>query len=254
MRDFGAGYDAVRLQIDSYGSWNLFRMLLVGRPVGRSNGPSGRGSFRLPGDPEDRGAQLLLGTSGDDKLPAVSFDISFGPYVDPAIAKGLSDTERRQLAHKLWQPHPDFDAKVDRITVQSARGSPLELHIGNMAAPLAAMRACVDDLYRSWGLDAAAQKSLSREARPKPLTIKHVQQDYPGGDLLTGTSAYVPVRLMIDANGKSTSCVVQSAAADDAFKAAVCQNLQGQFDPALDANGIAVPSMFHTFVIYLIAE
>lgn len=253
LRNFGSGDDAILLQMDSFGSWGNFRVTLSGKSVPRSNKPSGRGSFHFPGGGENREAQLLQGTLGKENIPAVSLNMDFAPDPAPDAKQfeRMSPDERARIDAALEVPHQEFERTIDRIRVAFDRGTPIELHVGSMAEPLSAMRACVDDLYKSWGIDPASQKSLSALAVPLPSTIKHVQNDYPNQQLLSGTSAYVPVRLMVDANGEATSCVVQSPSVDKEFKQAVCSNLQGKFKPALDAAGKPVPSMLHTSVVYL---
>jgi len=251
MRDFGTGDDTVRFQLDSYGSWSDFRVLLVGKPISITTSPSARASIRFSNELLYREVGILQGISGAEKRPSISFQVLIAPETNAEDWEGLSKDEAKRRAYEWQKPHPDFEAKIDALTVRPARGSPIKVHLGDMVQPLAAMRACVDDLYKSWGLEPAQQKALSRPASPIEATVKHMQQDYPQRMLLTGTSAYVPVRLLIDASGEATSCVVQSDVADEAFKAAVCQNLQGSFDPALDAGGRPVASVYHTSVVFL---
>jgi hypothetical protein len=76
-----------------------------------------------------------------------------------------------------------------------------------------------------------------------------VLEDYPVGMQLRGLDAYVPVRLSIDASGNATNCVIQQASIDAASQA-VCKNLVGKFEPALDKDGHPVPSIFNTGVMY----
>jgi hypothetical protein len=149
------------------------------------------------------------------------------------------------------RPEPDYDATVTSLSIR-VRGTTMVLHTGSMARPLVAMRACIDDLYKSWGMDPAQQKTLFRDASPARSTVNHVKAVYPTRALFNGTNAYVPVRLAIDTSGNATSCVVQAEGVDKLFSDAVCDNLQGKFRPALDSNGNPVASMYHTSVVYLV--
>jgi hypothetical protein len=250
MRDFGAGQAAIHLQIDSFGFWNRFRVLLSGTAVPNLAGPTGTANVSRTGDPKPSTLRTLQGKAG--KVNAVSFDLAFAPYVSPEAYRRMSDEAQKDWDTKMSRPQPDYDATVDSLSIQPGRGTNLVLHVGNMAAPLAAMRTCIDDMYKSWDMDPAQQRALSKWARPKRGTIRKVQADYPLGALMTGTSAFVPVRLTIDATGATSACVVQADNVDKAFKAAVCDHLQSQFEPALDADGKPVPSIYHTSVIYLI--
>ena len=64
-------------------------------------------------------------------------------------------------------------------------------------------------------------------------------------------NAFVPVRVMVDAEGDVSDCVVQSEGIDEAFTDAVCDGLARGYEPALDAHGSPVASVFPTSVIYL---
>ena len=251
-RNFGNVNDTILLRIDSFGSWSNFHLTIAGRALPRLSTPARPGGYRLTGDSESRDARLLFGTLGADKTAAVSLDIYFAPFVGRRDWERMSDNEKDADRKRIASMLPEFERKVDTIRVSLGRGSPVELHVGSMAEPLAAMRTCIADLYKSWGMDPELEHSLSRHARPIPTTVKHVQRDYPGAALMQGLSAYVPVRLMIDSSGKATSCVVQSPEAGEDFKQAVCDNLSGKFEPALDADGHPVASMFNTSVVYLV--
>jgi hypothetical protein len=251
-RNFGSGAEVVFLRIDSFGSETGFRLTLAGKGVPQPGVPAIAGSYRLTSDPEDRDVGMFLGTLGEDKLPAASLAISFLPYTEIADGQRMSTVERQAYLLRRNRPEPAFDARVDSIRIGFGKGRSIELHLENMAKPIEAMRACIDDLYKSWGMDPQAQRSLSRLAQPLPSTLKHVQKNYPDAALMRGVNAIVPVRLLIDANGAAKTCVVQSPDAPAEFKQAVCDNLSGKFAPALDAAGEPVASMYNTTVQYLI--
>jgi hypothetical protein len=190
LRDFGKGDSSIRLQIDSYGNWNAFRMVLSGKAVPRYRVPSGSVvRYRFPPDKEERGkASALLGAV--DRSPAASFGVYFAPYFDPAVLNGLDvDEIATLLADARFQPSEDFERAIDMIMVEFDRGDPfgrkrgvhpaLSLRTGPMDKPLAALRACIDDLYRSWGFDPVAQKALSRPPMPLPETVQRVASRCP---------------------------------------------------------------------------
>lgn len=247
-RDLGSGSSAVHVQFDSFGSWNEFRMQLSGPAIPAPYGPVGSASVRMSSDAFETPTSTLQGKVGNE--PSVSFSVGFAPSTLPAVYKRMSREQKLKLYEAQRRPQPEYDATVDGIDVRLANGPTLALQLGNMAAPLAALRACIDDMYKSWGIDPAQQKALSHEARPTNATVSSVKSDYPSEPLLNSLSAYVPVRLTIDATGKPTLCVVQVESVGQAFKTAVCSHLQGRYEPALDANGQPVTSLFHTSVFY----
>jgi len=249
-RDFGSGPERVQLRIMSYGTWNLFHTIVSGPGVTGFNRPIGFASFRFAGDPDDRETEAVYGTVGEAEDPAASFSISFAPYFDEGLLRRMSDDERRARSHEREQPDPAFDATVDRLWMKLERGAPIELRTGGMAEPLAALRACVDDLFQSWGADPAKQKTLSRSAEPLKSTVRKMQ--YPTQMLSNGMSAFVPVRLSVDAAGNPGTCIVQVDQLDTKFKQAVCDGLASKFEPALDAKGQPTNSIETTSVIYRI--
>jgi hypothetical protein len=168
LRSFGSGDDSISLQIDSFGSWNEFRVTVSDKVVPRSKKPAGTGGFRLTGDPEDREAPLLQGTLGETRVPAVSFGMGFIPYGDEERLAKATGEEQWRLKFEILKPRPEFERTVDTIRVIFDRGAPIDLHVGSMADPLAAMRTCIDDLYRSWGIDPVA-KRRSRAQRSRFL-------------------------------------------------------------------------------------
>jgi len=250
MREFGSGTAAVHLQIDSFGSWNAFRVLLTGTAVPRLRDPAGIARVRRSPDPNPSAADTLQGSAG--AVSAISFNLNFIPYLAPGDEPHLDKDAKQKWRTERSRPNPGYDATVEWISVLPSTGANIVLHTGSMAKPLAALRSCVDDLYKSWGADPAQQSTLSREPSPTEATLRAITGEYPHRALINGTNAYVPVRLMVDAAGRANSCVVQAEGIDKDFMTAVCDHLQGKFDPALDAEGKPVASIFHTYVIYLL--
>lgn len=249
-RTFGEGDDWIGLRLDNFGSWRDYRVLVIGKAVPKSRRPTLEFTYRLTPDAEHRGGSAIGGTANE--LPAVSFSISFAPH-DPSVDPSkMSIEESLTLAAAPKPPHPEFDKLVNSIELQFGNGKTIELALGSMAKPLEAMRTCVENLQTRWGLDAATQKDLSRRAVARPGTVRRVQRSYPTTMVATGTSAYVPVRIMVDAQGRSTACVVQLEGVEGVFKDAVCDGLAKGFEPALDRAGTPVASIYQTSVVYLI--
>jgi len=249
-RTFGSDDTAATLRISSYGSWNVFETFLAGPLIPRGIGPYGSVRIAFPPDTEKRDLVFVLkGTA--NAQPAVSFDTYFGPYDARNKGKRLIGDDRMRAILDRDRPYPQFDAQIDRITLNFDNAAPMTLHVENMAPPLAALRACVDDLYKSWGLDPSVQKALSRRAQPLPLTVAELERHYPANELGKGTNARVRVRIKIDPSGQPTSCVVETKSTDELFRKTVCDHLKGGFEPALDNGGRAVESVFFTAVNFM---
>ena len=57
----------------------------------------------------------------------------------------------------------------------------------------------------------------------------------------------IPIRVMIDATGQATACVVQVATTEE-IRQRACRGPMGAYEPALDAEGRPVPRVFQVEV------
>lgn len=199
LRDFGPADNRLRLQIESYGSATEFRILLSGKPLPRSRAATGQVRYGFPNDAvERRETGSLVGTTGPD-VAALSFSGNVRPF-DPSFDyASLSTAEQLENSARPAAPVPEFEREIDRMMVAIDGRARLELHLGKMEKPLQAIRKCLADLQRSWGLDPDQQGRLSRYPVPRVSSVRRVQRSYPPSMLLQGTSAFVPVRIMVDA-------------------------------------------------------
>ena len=180
-------------------------------------------------------------------VSAASFRQGFLPN-SPSAEPG-EDMRRRNSA---------FESSVTHLTVQFGLRQPLRLDTGSMAAPFVAMHRCVDDLMTSWGIDPEQQRTLSRPVRIAELAEGWEKldtaplEDRPGyaerrarvvSAAFATNGELVPVRVMVDASGQPTACVVQVPYASEAYRQEVCEARIGdRYQPALDAGGQPVAS------------
>jgi hypothetical protein len=254
LRTFGTGDAMTRVLLTSYGSWVGQRLVVVGAAVPRSSAAIGNVHYTLLPEGIQRDGRALLGRSGDS--PAVSFGVRIAPF-DPDRTdeeEDVTSSEWQERAAEPDGPVPSFEAAVEGLRVVFDDHSTADFHLGSMGKPLEALRTCVDDLLASWGLDPVEQKARTRNATPDESTVARVQRRYPSDMLRSGTGAYVPVRVMVDAEGQATSCVIQEQGIDQAFADATCDGLRRIYRPALDAEGQPIDSVFQTAVVYMIGR
>jgi len=249
-RRFAVGDKWLHLRIDSYGSRQSYSLMMFGSAVPGSVGADQEIRYKLSPDAGSRDARALAGRYERDS--SLVIPIMFKPREDEPDWARLSREERLEFAATPEKPDIEFEREVSSLELSLWRGRRFTLALGSMGKPLEAMRVCVDNLLSSWGLDADQQATLTRAAAPLPRTVRAVQARYPTSMLLSGTNGLVPVRIMVDALGSATSCVVQVDSVEDAFERAVCDGLTGAYQPALDSRGAPVASVYRTSVIYII--
>jgi TonB family protein len=169
------------------------------------------------------------------------------------------DTEPNGESLPVWTDE-DRAAREQSITGLSVRRvfeREFLLQTGAMHAPMEAMRSCLDELLTHWGLDAAAQRTLSRPAMPRNLQewARRIQERYPSAMLRKMKSGVVAVRLIVRPDGKPASCHVQVRLSDPLFDQSACEGLMryAEFEPALDAQGAPIASYYTTRIVYMVS-
>lgn len=252
VRSFNRGDDSLLLQIHSYGSYGDYSLRLVGDGVPGPNNPHAKVRYRFPADTTERDKVLGYFANTMDRRPTVTFSASIRPYEAPLDLKKLSDEEWVERSGRKHAPAPEFERAARSLLVEFGQGRRIELELGSMEAPLENLRGCIDGLVRTWGLNPEAQRHLSRGPIPEPSAIRAVVRRYPPAMLSAGRNGFVPVRIMVDSEGRNTQCVTQLANVQEAFRAAVCESFAQRFRPASDDAGRPIASSYHTTVVYAI--
>lgn len=153
---------------------------------------------------------------------------------------------------------PDQNRRLARLTVDSAafdelkgtselaiKAPPIDLslHIPSVGKALAAFDDCQKNLLASWGVDPA---SLDEERAPKPHNIPHLfgSDDYPIQAIRAGVYGRVVTVLQVSAGGKVTNCRVVASAGKMLNDGTCAVAMRATFDPAHDAQGKPVSSIF----------
>lgn len=183
-----------------------------------------------------------------DDFKGVIFDDDLAPE-GPDIDS--SDKYSEASGHEQARRNDDDAAAgILGLDVRRAFGQAVILHSGSLSAPWAAMDKCLDELVTHWGVDAQAQKTLTRHAWPTNLRTIGRMMDYPPKMLAKGMPGVVNVRLAIDEKGDITGCFIQMPLSDPAFEKSTCADLEHSLDfqPALDKDGHPIKSYWTTLV------
>ncbi len=240
---FGSGDDSMILRLTRYEPGDWFDFSLYGNRLASSAARSkAKLGFGPGGAPVDR--HTMNGKSG--KLPLMLFGTT-----------RLDGWERSRPGEHGPPLSPQQEAAFSEVTVKVAGKKPFRLQFGALDKPMAQLRACQEDLVKSWGYDPAVQASLKRpvEAENSPATwLKPA--DYPSGALNMGQNGMVQFRLDVDADGKISGCHVLARTSPDVFADTTCRlvALRAKLKPALDAAEKPVPSFYVQKVRWRVAE
>jgi hypothetical protein len=223
LRSFGSAEAPTHLSIEFYAPGHPIQLRIAGEPVAQGKKDV---AFRFyPGGEvlQERVIRRQL----DDGVPMITA---------PNMFADLSPARRLEVE---W-----LDTKI-------ASGENFRLHLGPLAAPLAQVDDCLNQLFAGWGVDLAQQEKLQRKAEPAtPPTEWINSQVYPLVPLLNAADGRVHFLLVVGASGDPVSCQIQNSSGPKQFRDATCAALmqRAHFQPALDFAGKPIVSYFRTVV------
>ena len=244
-REFGTGEQKTTFAIDRYEPGDSFALLVAGKPlslVRTKLGQTFKAKLRFGSEPEQElyVSPVTLG----DGIGILAASASIAPAPEN-IAEGkpwpLLDAAREAAVTNL---------RLDRVARQ-----PIVLELGSMGKPMAALRACTDELLTHWGIDLARHAARSRVAMPASNPARWLRsEDYPSAMLRNGAQGLVQFRLMVGVDGKPTACHIQRSTRPKELDEMVCRNLmrRANFTPALDSEGKPMLSYFQNSVRFQI--
>jgi hypothetical protein len=255
-RTFGQGDQQVTIELRQFGPSDGFTLL----GAGKSLKFSGRGKalvteFEPRGRRHEDGGVVI--SLLDDGRSLVQTQTALLPRADdPVRGKRAQRHDWHAEGEPLTPPDRAAEAKITRLHLAGPIRQEVVVELGPMDKPMDAMRACVDELITHWGIDAAANRGLTRRAAPRtdPQTWL-TSDDYPTQMVREAKSDIVNFRIMVDAAGSPTGCVVQTPSGTE-FDRVTCEVLErhARFTPALDASGTPVASFYINSVRWLAAR
>lgn len=252
MRAFGEGKDQVVAQFIGYQPGEQFEFNLIGRPM--SYVPNSQFvSVRFGAEGEFVQRRAFPG--GANGAPALFLAARLDNTGSDRWAVEMGDSGKLINNPKRWlivdnddgqALPPGTEARISSATVVIGNRT-VKLELGSMAGPMGAMRKCTADLVKEWGLDPDQQAALASHPRPLGDPRSWLRTTYPMDLALDRERALVRFRLMVDDQGKPTTCSVQSnIEIANHFSGPGCAALMkyGRFAPALTATGQSVASYY----------
>jgi TonB family protein len=201
-------------------------------------------------------SNLLLLARGSQRPPATidsitlfpsgrSFEVSSNMEV---VGDGSRAVSLRALPMTFWEAL----AGSDRLELRLGSRSVARIHLTQASPAVQALRRCVSDALREWGVDEAAMNALQR--RPVSLNALGIDdQDYPREAIRQNIQGRVVVRIDVSAQGRATACAAVASSHTHVIDAAACNAAltRARFRPALDANGLPTAAQIVTTVTFL---
>lgn len=245
VRKFGAGGDEVTLIMRAGEPGGRFLISAIGQPLATADPVLT--IFVNLGDVEQVhipffAVKNAVGVPGIEGLSL----LSVGPVPNPR------ETVPRIGLPGVLAADPANEQRMNYLALQSALKKDLVMETGSMGEPLAALRACTEELITHWGLDLERQRTLSRRPTPRSNPETWISpNDYPGGARRNGL---VRFRLIVDEKGKVADCAIQSATQPKHFAQTVCSRLsrRARFEPALDSSGQPIRSYYTGSVTFML--
>lgn len=250
-RRFGDPKHEILLQLRQYAPGDGFEVTVASEHVAIRKAAA---RIRFLPDDEPRSIGVPLRLIFPNKLIAASWDDSFF-VTDPTedAAEAMAGQPSKQRDESLYKAR---ESTIRGLEINGIFAAPVALQTGEMHRSMSGMRKCLDELVTHWGIDAAAQKTLTRRTRPvdQMKWARVIQERYPSAMLNEGKGGRVLVRMIVGADGKPTSCNIQSIVEDLSFGQTACEGMMkvARFDPALDSAGKPIASYFNTKIIYTV--
>lgn len=163
-------------------------------------------------------------------------------------ATPLKEGEVRWLTGRL---DPKEGAAIKRI-VLARRNKAVVFETGALDVAADAMNACTSDLLAHWGLDPEQHKQF-RAAKILNIDaiVKRIFNTYPRRAALQDEKGDVSTRLIVEADGTVSDCLIEGLTANEALKPELCKILRGaSFEPAQGADGQPIRSFYIVPVSY----
>jgi TonB family protein len=164
---------------------------------------------------------------------------------------------RRQLVLTSLGPEaiPDI-ARTGTISLRGARGIDWTFAVPGMGKVMAALETCNANLRAHWNIDETAAAAIKTPARPLASLASWVSwTDYPAQALREEDVGKARVVLLIDEQGKVGDCLLVETSGNASLDAMTCIALKqrGKFQPALDASGKPLRSVYSQAISWRIS-
>ncbi len=235
------------LRLERFGPHESFTATIIGEPASSSSILVDTAMQFIPGGQPNIRRQSFTGHQAiaGKNVPIVIFG--------SVKLQGSNEVAGDPNARRIDPPPAEIAAMTSVSITLNNPERHVVLHTGSLGSVIEAVDKCTAELVTHWGLDPTVQSSLKPPA-PKGNPGSWVTvSDYPIAALRQGQSGLVHFRLMIDAAGSISDCLVQDVVPPEYFSKITCAALKkrAHFKPAVDANGTPHASYWLNTVRYV---
>lgn len=255
-RTFGEGDESITVVMRRYEPTSSFGMTMAGRSF-RHARVGNDATLRF--GPHEAQQQVSYFTGDLGEFPALIFRGQI--RVAPNTAEESAAEAELDLSDygSFWREsiEPERMAAIEHLFVDARGVSPVILIMDSFDDAFEAFDQCIDELVTHWGIDVERHQTLLRPAWPVGSPGEWIRSsDYPRDMLRRGGQAIINFRLNVDENGGVSGCHIQQRTRPEGFEDLVCRLLteRGEFEPALDADGIPIASYYVSAVQFQIGR
>lgn len=236
IREFSDGKQTITFAFERFALGLSLRLGIAGKSLTGRRAKT-EATFRYSPGGEIRQSELQRTVLADGRtsflLPSASL---VAPPEAKTILQGYSGSDPWSV---LRDAETDLANRFDSIAIEDGLSDRMRIEFGPLRAPLAAMRTCVDDLVKSWGIDPRKLETSSR--RPEPTNEPQTwitNNDYPTSMLIANRQGIVGLTLIVGQDGIVERCRVDIETPGP-FEEATCKAIvkRARFTPGLDAEG-----------------
>lgn len=190
--------------------------------------------------------EIILMRDGSEELPDMPNSVEVVLAPSNHVARG-EPRERRVQGGRILSIRELGEGFVDRFAASQsvrfqARGRPLfELAIPQATAAVAALKACNEDLLRSWGVDT----TIPVTRRPRHLSGSIDYPDYPTEAIRRNEQGTVVARFIVGVDGRVQNCAIAVSSSHPSLDIPTCELIveRYRYEPAVGEQGQPVAGL-----------
>lgn len=245
-RAFGSEETPTWLEIRQVAPNQAYRMTVASWEFDRRRRRYPVATF-LPGGREHRYPLAAFGEYGDGGEGVVWYQRVLSVEDFPSEEETPADFEAWHAAELARR------SEITSLRLSNAFDDDIDLQTGSLSAPLTALDECTINLMHHLGIDwngiEIAPDVLNTGEWAGPII-----REYPTGMLRSGIEGSIYLRVLVDAEGAPTDCLVQEPVVDADYEEFVCDIVmaRARYNPARNAAGEAVAGVNFQRIVYAI--